>query len=279
MPSTQQYSRAQQNRRNDNNDFDERGGTKLSIVAEVHVMEGVAEDKLMSNMSDTTTPVLNQHTYVRSPNMSTSISQFWKLPLLRPECNEEQRSFTLNARNDIINTAQQAANITVHIASPCQHCGAQLFKGEFSKISIFRHRLYPWNLNSISSHADHLLSSFHIMHSLQLSKLHANHLCFYRSGESRGICCSNGQLVLTSLPPPPRELVPLYEGTAERFQRFRRMDRKYNSSSNFCAMCVEDGELKRMFGPHFLSVQGRWDVYTLDFTRNCLFYYLISQTF
>ena len=126
-----------------NNDFDERGGTKLSIVAEVHVMEGVAEDKLMSNMSDTTTPVLNQHTYVRSPNMSTSISQFWKLPLLRPECNEEQRSFTLNARNDIINTAQQAANITVHIASPCQHCGAQLFKGEFSKISIFRHRLYP----------------------------------------------------------------------------------------------------------------------------------------
>ena len=47
-----------------NNDFDERGGTKLSIVAEVHVMEGVAEDKLMSNMSDTTTPVLNQHTCV-----------------------------------------------------------------------------------------------------------------------------------------------------------------------------------------------------------------------
>jgi len=47
-----------------NDDFDERGGTKLSIVAEVHVMEGVAEDKLMSNMSDTTTPVLNQHTCV-----------------------------------------------------------------------------------------------------------------------------------------------------------------------------------------------------------------------
>ena len=101
-----------------NNDFDERGGTKLSIVAEVHVMEGVAEDKLMSNMSDTTTPVLNQHTYVRSPNMSTSISQFWELPLLLPECNEEQRAFTLDARNDIINTAQRAANIIVHIASP-----------------------------------------------------------------------------------------------------------------------------------------------------------------
>ena len=29
-------------------------------------------------------------------------------------------------------------------------------------------------------------------------------------------------------------------------------------------MCVEDGGLKKMFGPHFLSVQGRWDVYTLD---------------
>ena len=77
------------------------------------------------------------------------------------------------------------------------------------------------------------------------------------TGESRGICCSNGQLVLPPLPPPPREFVPLYEGNAEGFQRFRRMDRKYNSSSNFCAMCVEDGGLKKMFGPHFLSVQGR----------------------
>ena len=47
-----------------NNDFDARGGTKHSIVAEFHVMEGVAGDKLMSNMSDTTTPVLNQHTCV-----------------------------------------------------------------------------------------------------------------------------------------------------------------------------------------------------------------------
>ena len=76
-------------------------------------------------------------TYVRSPNMSTSISQFWELPLLRPECNEEQRAFTLDARNDIINTAQRAANIIVHIASPCQHCGAQLFKGEFSNIHSY----------------------------------------------------------------------------------------------------------------------------------------------
>lgn len=47
-----------------NDDFDARGGTKHSIVAEIHVMEGVAGEKLMSNMSDTTTPVLNQHTCV-----------------------------------------------------------------------------------------------------------------------------------------------------------------------------------------------------------------------
>ena len=47
-----------------NNDFDARGGTKHSIVAEIHVMEGVAGDKLMSNLSDTTTPVLHQHTCV-----------------------------------------------------------------------------------------------------------------------------------------------------------------------------------------------------------------------
>jgi len=47
-----------------NNDFDARGGTKHSIVAEIHVMEGVAGDKLKSNMSDTTTPVLHQHTCV-----------------------------------------------------------------------------------------------------------------------------------------------------------------------------------------------------------------------
>ena len=112
--------------------------------------------------------------------------------------------------------------------------------------------------NSISPHADHLLSPFLIRHSLQLSNDMPTICASTTTGESRGICCSNGQqLVLIPLPPPPRELVPLYEGNAERFQRFRRMDRKYNSSSNFCAMCVEDGELKRMFGPHFLSVQGR----------------------
>ena len=46
------------------NDFDAREGTKHSIVAEIHVMEGVAGDKLKSNMSDTTTPVLHQHTCV-----------------------------------------------------------------------------------------------------------------------------------------------------------------------------------------------------------------------
>ena len=45
-------------------------------------------------------------------------------------------------------------------------------------------------------------------------------------------------------------------------------------------MCVEDGELKRMFGPHFLSVQGRrWVVYTLDFTENCLFHDLVQHSF
>jgi len=179
MPSTQQYSRAQQNRRNEQQRL-RRARRNETLNCRRSSRDGRSRGRQIDEQHVRHDNARPQSTYVRSPNMSTSISQFWKLPLLRPECNEEQRSFTLNARNDIINTAQQAANITVHIASPCQHCGAQLFKGEFSKISIFRHRLYPWKLNSISSHADHLLSSFHIMHSLQLSKLHANHLCFYR---------------------------------------------------------------------------------------------------
>ena len=102
MPSTQQYSRAQQNRRNEQRRLRRaRRNETLKIVAEIHVMEGVAGDKLMSNMYVRHDNARPKSTYVRSPNMSTFISQFWELPLLLPECNEEQRAFTLDARNDI----------------------------------------------------------------------------------------------------------------------------------------------------------------------------------
>ena len=83
--------------------------------------------------------------------------------------DEEQRAFTtLDARNDIINTAQRAANIIVDVASPCQHCGAQLFKGEFSNFAIFRH--IPMKLsNSISPHADHVHSPVLVSHNYNYS--------------------------------------------------------------------------------------------------------------
>ena len=85
------YSRAQlrRARRNETlncrrNSRDER--TRGGQIDEQHVRHDNARPK---------------STYVRSPNMSTSISQFWELPLLRPECNEEQRAFTLDARHDL----------------------------------------------------------------------------------------------------------------------------------------------------------------------------------
>lgn len=157
MPSTQQYSRAQQNRRNEQQRL-RRARRNETLNCRRNSRDGRSRGG----------QIQEQHvTYVRSPNMSTSISQLWELPLLRPECNEEQRAFTLDARNDIINTAQRAANIIVDIASPCQHCGAHLFKGEFSNIAISRHISIKLS-NSISPHADHLLSSVLIRHSLQL---------------------------------------------------------------------------------------------------------------
>ena len=66
-----------------------------SIVAEIHVMEGVAGDKLMSNMSDTTTPALNQHnTCVCCLNMSTSnISDGKKAVNDRWKCRPEDMTF------------------------------------------------------------------------------------------------------------------------------------------------------------------------------------------
>ena len=64
MPSTQQYSRAQQNRRDEQRRLRRARRNETLNCRRIHVMEGVAGDKLKSNMSDTTTPVLHQHTCV-----------------------------------------------------------------------------------------------------------------------------------------------------------------------------------------------------------------------
>ena len=75
--------------------------------------------------------------------------------------------------------------------------------------------------------------------------------------ESRGICCKNGKLILPSLPELPRQLQQMYDSREPSAQRFRKNSRMYNRRCNFASMNVEDGELKKMFGNHLLSVQGR----------------------
>ncbi|CAN0472728.1 unnamed protein product [Ectocarpus sp. 12 AP-2014] len=64
--------------------------------------------------------------------------------------------------------------------------------------------------------------------------------------------------VLPRLPPlPPILKTDLYTSTHPSAQKFRKVSRACNCRSNFASMNVEDGELKRMFGDHLLSVQGR----------------------
>lgn len=82
-------------------------------------------------------------------------------------------------------------------------------------------------------------------------------LALLLSGESPGICCNNGQVVLRPLTLPPNEFLQLLEGNAMQYHQFRHSTRKSNCQTNVSALCVEDGTLKRMFGPHFLAVQGR----------------------
>ncbi len=77
------------------------------------------------------------------------------------------------------------------------------------------------------------------------------------AGESKGICCNNGKGVLPRLPPLPASLETLYTSPEPRAQKFRKESRAYNCKCNFASLNVEDGELKKMFGDHLLSVQGR----------------------
>ena len=145
MPASQQYSRAQSNRRNEqqrlrranrNNLLNSRRNSRRPSLDEPRGRRNQQQQRRRDNarQASLTSTLAESASYVRTPNLSTSISQFWELPPLRPEYNERQRAFTLDARNDIINTAQRAANIIVDIASPCEHCGAHLFKGGFSNI-------------------------------------------------------------------------------------------------------------------------------------------------
>lgn len=75
--------------------------------------------------------------------------------------------------------------------------------------------------------------------------------------ESKGICCKNGKYVLPALAPLPAALNELYTSPEPSAQKFRKESRAYNCRCNFASMNVEDGELKKMFGDHLLSVQGR----------------------
>ena len=145
MPASQQYSRAQSNRRNEqqrlrranrNNLLNSIRNSRRPSLDEPRERRNQQQQRRRDNarQASLTSTLADSASYARTPNLSTSISQFWELPPLRPEYNEGQRAFTLDARNDIINTAQRAANIIVDIASPCGHCGAHLFKGGFSNI-------------------------------------------------------------------------------------------------------------------------------------------------
>ena len=75
--------------------------------------------------------------------------------------------------------------------------------------------------------------------------------------ESRGICCKNGKFILPRLPSLPPSLQELYDSSEMSAQRFRKESRTYNCRCNFASLNVEDGELKKLFGDHLLSVQGR----------------------
>lgn len=75
--------------------------------------------------------------------------------------------------------------------------------------------------------------------------------------ESKGICCKNGKYVLPRLPSLPPALNDLYTSADRSAQKFRKESRAYNCRCNFASLNVEDGELKKMFGDHLLSVQGR----------------------
>lgn len=75
--------------------------------------------------------------------------------------------------------------------------------------------------------------------------------------ESRGICCKNGKFVLPRLPSLPPLLAELYDSPEPSSEKFRKESRMYNCRCNFASLNVEDGELKKMFGDHLLSVQGR----------------------
>ena len=75
--------------------------------------------------------------------------------------------------------------------------------------------------------------------------------------ESRGVCCKNGKAILPPLPALPQALENLYSSSEPSAKKFRKESRAYNCKCNFASLNVEDGELKKMFGDHLLSVQGR----------------------
>ena len=68
----------------------------------------------------------------------------------------------------------------------------------------------------------------------------------------RGMCCKHGKFFQGY-----RTLQRLYTSSDPKAQKFRKESRAYNCRVNFASMNVEDRELKKMFGDHLLSVQGR----------------------
>ena len=74
--------------------------------------------------------------------------------------------------------------------------------------------------------------------------------------ETKGVCCKHGKGILPrfAAAPPAYGDVQLFRGLG---YQVRKNSRAYNCRSNFASLNVEDGELKKMFGDHLLSVQGR----------------------
>ena len=115
MPASRQYSRAQSNRRNEqqrlrranrNNLLNSIRNSRRPSLDEPCERRNQQQQRRRDNapQASLTSTLAESASYARTPNLSTSISQFWELPPLRPEYNEGQRAFTLDARNDIINT-------------------------------------------------------------------------------------------------------------------------------------------------------------------------------
>ncbi|PHT96457.1 hypothetical protein BC332_34617 [Capsicum chinense] len=130
-------------------------------------------------------------------------------------------------------------------------CVESLFQG-----SSTENRLRPWNAQP--------LSAFSYTESLDYAKKAAIgkmcHLCEFCnalkfSDEPKGLCCSSGKVILSSLRPPPEPLQSLLNGEHVESKHFMHQIRAYNSAfqmTSFGATEISEGH----FMPTF-KIQGQ----------------------